>query len=186
MRQRSATLVRWRMEITKPCYVTGPGRASHLDCMCYNSSLPDCAHGRPRLQVVFRRVITIADLRVIANARLDDASVLLQHDRLDGAAYLCGYAIELALKARICTTLGWPGFPETRSEFENLTSFKTHKLDVLLSLSGLEQLVKTKHLEEWSAVSTWDPEARYKSIGHTTREQAELMLVSAILLSGVI
>ncbi|PYQ28114.1 MAG: hypothetical protein DMF56_16880 [Acidobacteria bacterium] len=131
-------------------------------------------------------VITIAELRAIANARLDDASVLFQNDRLDGAVYLCGYAIELSLKARICTTLGWLGFPVTRSEFENLASFKTHKLDVLLLLSGLEQLIKTKHLEQWSAVSTWDPEARYKSVGHTTSEQAELMLFSTILLSGVI
>jgi hypothetical protein len=131
-------------------------------------------------------VITIADLRSIADARIEDARVLLHNGRLDGAAYLCGYAVELALKARICSTLGWQGFPETRSEFENLASFKTHKLDVLLSLSGQEQAIKTKHLEEWSAVSNWDPEARYKTIGHTSREQAELMLVSSILLLGAL
>jgi hypothetical protein len=131
-------------------------------------------------------VITIADLRGIAKARLEDASVLYQDRRFDGAVYLCSYAIELSLKARICTTLGWIGFPETRGEFENFGSFRTHKLDVLLALSGVEQMVKTRHLEEWSAVSTWDPETRYKRIGHTTREQAELMLLSAILLSDVL
>lgn len=127
-------------------------------------------------------MISIADLRAVADARLDDASVLLANDRLDGAAYLCGYAVELALKARICVTLGWQGFPETRKEFENFTSFKTHKLDVLLTLSGREQFVKSQRLEEWSAVATWDPEARYKTVGHTPREQAQLMLSSSIVL----
>lgn len=36
--------------------------------------------------------------------------------------YLCGYAIEVALKARICRTLNWTGFPETRGEFEGYQS----------------------------------------------------------------
>jgi len=129
-------------------------------------------------------MISIADLRAVADARLDDASVLLGNDRLDGAAYLCGYAVELALKARICVTLRWQGFPESRKDFENFASFKTHKLDVLLALSGQEQLIKSQHLEEWSAIATWDPEARYKAVGHTTREQAQLMLYSSIILVG--
>ena len=94
--------------------------------------------------------------------------------------------MELALKARICVTLSWQGFPETRGEFENYASFKTHKLDVLLRLSGQEQRVKTEHLSEWSAIATWDPEARYKAVGRVDRESVELMLVSVILLSGTL
>ena len=49
-------------------------------------------------------MISIADLRAIAVARLDDAKALSANGRADGAAYVCGYAIELALKARICAT----------------------------------------------------------------------------------
>ena len=50
-------------------------------------------------------VITINDLRAIAKARLEDATALFNNQRFDGAKYLCGYAAELTLKARICATL---------------------------------------------------------------------------------
>jgi hypothetical protein len=112
--------------------------------------------------------------------------VLLANDRLDSAAYLCGYAVELALKARICMTLNWEGFPQTRSEFEGFLSFKTHRLDVLLILSGQEQRIKAEQLREWSSVVTWDPEARYKAVGHTAREKVEGMLASVRVLVEVV
>lgn len=131
-------------------------------------------------------MISIEDLRAVAEARIEDARVLLENNRFDGAAYVCGYAVELALKARICSALNWAGFPETRKEFENFSSFKTHKLDVLLALSGQENRIKTEYLSEWSVVSTWDPEARYKVVGYADREQVELMLVCSILLLGAL
>jgi hypothetical protein len=77
-------------------------------------------------------VISVADLDAIVQARLEDAKVLLSNGRIDGANYVCGFAVEVALKARICRTLNWPAFPEKRHEFENLSSRKTHRLDVLL------------------------------------------------------
>src|SRR5687768_15206394 len=123
-------------------------------------------------------VISIEDLRAIAKARLNDATVLFTNQRPDGALYLCGYAVELALKARICMTLNWSGFPEKRSEFENFTSFRTHKLDVLLALSGQEQSIKSEHLWAWSAVASWDTEARYRPVGRTEQIDVILMLVA--------
>jgi len=131
-------------------------------------------------------VILIDELQAIAQARLEDAKVLLANDRVDGAGYVCGYAVELALKARISRTLNWVGFPEKRAEFENLLSFKTHKLDVLLALSGQEQRIKSDHLIEWTAVATWDPEVRYKSVGKAQRPEVELMIQSAEGLLGVL
>jgi hypothetical protein len=80
-------------------------------------------------------MIIVDKLEKLAQARLEDAEVLFKATRYDGSIYLCGYAVELALKARICKTLGWSGFPSTRSEFSNYQSFKTHNLDVLLRLS---------------------------------------------------
>jgi HEPN domain-containing protein len=50
-------------------------------------------------------MISIADLMTIARERLTDAEVLLNAQRYDGAAYLCGYSIEIALKHKICQTL---------------------------------------------------------------------------------
>lgn len=131
-------------------------------------------------------MISIDDLLAIAKARLEDANVLFSNDRMDGAGYLCGYTVELALKARICRTLSWAGFPEKRNEFENFASFKTHKLEVLLSLSGQEQRIKTENLSEWSAVATWDPETRYRAVGETDTGRVALMLVAAETLLRVL
>lgn len=127
-------------------------------------------------------MLATQDVRRIASARLCDAEVLLSAKRYDGAVYLCGYAVELALKARICKTLKWPGYPETNKEFEPLKSFKVHDLDVLLRLTGRESVVKASCFVEWSAVAAWNPEARYKPIGSANAGDAKLMLESAALL----
>lgn len=87
-------------------------------------------------------MISVAELDKIARARLEDAQVLLDAGRFDGAAYLCGYAVEIALKARICRTLNWADFPSTGGEFQAYRSFQTHDLRVLLRLSGQEERIK--------------------------------------------
>jgi hypothetical protein len=92
----------------------------------------------------------------------------------------------LALKARISSTLNWEGFPDKRSEFDNLASFKTHKLDVLLTLSGQERRIKTDHFTEWTAVATWDPEVRYKAVGQVEAADVQLMITSVETLLGVL
>jgi hypothetical protein len=102
-------------------------------------------------------MIDRTELRNIAGERLKDAEALLAAGRYDGAIYLGGYVVELALKSRICIVLNWKGFPQTGSEFQNYKSFKTHNLDVLPSLSGTEDKIKTQHLAAWSAVAAWDP-----------------------------
>jgi hypothetical protein len=60
------------------------------------------------------------ELRRLAFARLKDARALYAAGRYDAALYLCGYAVEIALKARICRTLRWEGFPQTRKQFRAL------------------------------------------------------------------
>ena len=121
-------------------------------------------------------MISTKDLRAIARARLRDAQALLRARRFDGAYYLCGYAIELALKARICRTLKWSGFPESAQEFKGLQSVKTHDLEVLLRFSGVEDRVRTKHVLEWSEVTRWNPERRYQAIGASTAREAAFMV----------
>jgi HEPN domain-containing protein len=126
------------------------------------------------------------ELRKIARARLKDSEVLYENRRYDGAIYLCGYAVEVALKARICRTLKWSGFPSTRSEFQPYQSLRTHDLDVLLSLSGCETKIKSRYFTEWSIIATWEPEVRYQSIGTASRSDAFSMLESARTLLGVL
>lgn len=124
-------------------------------------------------------MIDLTELGKIAEERLKDAEALLAAGRYDGAIYLGRYVVELSLKSRICRILNWKGFPQTRTEFQNYQSFKTHNLDVLLSLSGVEDKIKTRYLAEWSAVATWDPEARYNPIGGASKSDAELLIESA-------
>ena len=131
-------------------------------------------------------MIDRAELQRIAEQRLLDAEALLNAGRYDGAIYLGGYVVELALKRRVCTILNWKGFPQTRGEFQNFQSFKTHNLDILLALSGAEDFVKATYLAEWSAVATWDPEARYNPAFGATSAEAELLIESARTLLGVL
>jgi hypothetical protein len=118
---------------------------------------------------------TRSELRKLARARLKDALALFDSRRYHGALYLCGYAIEYALKARICTTLRWTEFPTTAKD--NYRSFITHDLDFLLKLSGREQKIRVPaHLPYWSVVTTWKPEMRYEPLGKVTRAQASDMI----------
>ena len=65
-------------------------------------------------------------------------------------------------------------------------SFKTHNLEILLTLTGQQQNVKANHLDEWSKVAVWDPESRYKPIGTVAQSEAQLMINSAATLLGVL
>src|SRR6476469_6282887 len=116
------------------------------------------------------------DPRKIAQARLRDAQVRFHAKRYDGAFYLCGDALEVAFKARVCTTLRWQAFPATAGEFHGLTSFKTHDLEILLLLSGRHQQVRSKHATDWAVVVKWDPETRYRPIGSATAQQTQDMI----------
>lgn len=123
-------------------------------------------------------MLTRVDLKALAKARLADAVILHANRRYDGAVYICGYTVEAALKARICATLSWQGYPETRNEFQAYGSFRTHDLEALLHLSGVETKVKSRLLPEWSVVTTWTPEIRYRRVGQATQAAAEAMINS--------
>ena len=124
----------------------------------------------------------VAEFDKLANARLEDAQALHSASRFDGAVYLCGHAIEMALKARICRTLNWPEFPG-RKGFD---SFYTHDLDVLLKLSGQESRVKQQHFSDWNKVSDWKAESRYNIIGSATVADSQAMIQSAQSLLGIL
>jgi HEPN domain-containing protein len=128
-------------------------------------------------------MIPVSDLRKIARARLRDSEVLAKARRYDGGLYLCGYAVEIALKARICRTLKWVAFPDSDAEFRGLTSLKTHSLDLLLRLSGVEGKIKRGFFAEWSTVAKWDPASRYRLSRSTgvsaKRADLQLMIASA-------
>ncbi len=132
-------------------------------------------------------VITVEELQNLSRDRLVDAKVLNEAGRNDWAAYTCGYVIELALKKRICETLRWKGYPSTEKEFIQLKSFKTHDLDMLLHLSGIEDEIKKgeEALTQWSIISSWNPETRY-SVQKQTAEKLNLLFkVLEVLLKKI-
>jgi HEPN domain-containing protein len=131
-------------------------------------------------------MLTRQELQKIARARLEDAQALFKSTRYDGSIYLCGYAIEIGLKNKICKTLRWKTFPSSRSEFQDLQSFKTHSLDVLLRLSGAEDKIKKNFFAQWSIVRKWDSEARYKEVGSATEQIAESMIEATKILLGAL
>lgn len=131
-------------------------------------------------------MLQVTELQAISQDRLADAQVLLSAQRFDGAVYLCGYSVELALKARICLTLGWSGFPETNSEFQGIQSLKTHDLEILLRFSGVEGPLRARHLREWSVILTWNPSKRYRRPGRSTVQEATTMISAATTLVGVL
>lgn len=129
-------------------------------------------------------MITRADLTRTARAHLSDARLLAGRSCYDGAAYLCGYAIEIALKARICRTLRWEGFPSTAKEFEFVKSVQTHNFEALLRFSGVEGRIKPVLAADWTVATRWSPEQRYHPVGtKTATDAAEMIAATKILLA---
>jgi HEPN domain-containing protein len=125
-------------------------------------------------------MIPLAALSALASARLEDARVLMAGARYDSAVYFAGYSVELGLKACICRSLNWEGFPETAGEFAGLQSLKTHDLVVLLRLSGMEKWVLTTPIErDWATVAEWRPEWRYQMIGTFSEETTSIIIAAA-------
>ena len=110
-------------------------------------------------------------LRSLSAARFEDARVLYDNGRYEGAAYICGYAAELALKARICDTLDVTDYPE------HLSGFEIHKLDTLLLLSGREKFITTNYKVTWNlATAKWTPDLRYQAVNTVSSQEAQAML----------
>ena len=128
-------------------------------------------------------MIARRDLETIARSRLREAKVLFRSGHYDGAAYLCGYAIELALKVRICRHLKWNGFPENRGESKWASALKIHDLDALLELSGVQARIRSTYVGEWSIIyDTWTPEMRYQVIGSSNAATTLPMIQAATTL----
>lgn len=129
-------------------------------------------------------MISIADLHGTAREYLRAAKLLRTRRSYDAAVYLCGYAVEIALKARICRTLHWTsGFPQTNTEFQDKGNLlKTHNLQVLLEYTGLQARIRSVSpngfFTSWSVVNKWNPEQRYDPRGTKTLADADSMIAA--------
>ena len=125
-------------------------------------------------------MISTANLHSTAREYLRAAKMLRTRRSYDASVYLCGYAVEIALKARICVALEWTtGFPETNAEFqEKGPLLKTHNLRMLLEYTTLKSEVDLRLLKEWSELIAWSPEQRYNPIGTKTITDADNMIAA--------
>jgi hypothetical protein len=116
-------------------------------------------------------VPTHKELKALAKVRLKEADILLTAGYYDGAAYLCGYVVEMALKARICKHLGVVDYPDSG---KLARVYAVHDLDQLLLLSGLKPKVDPTQpiFVTWSVAVPWRPERRYSPIGTFSAQDA--------------
>jgi HEPN domain-containing protein len=120
--------------------------------------------------------MTRKDLQELSRLRLREAETLYKAHLYDGCVYLAGYAVELALKARICRLLRISQYPSG----DIGRAFKIHSLDQLKVLAGLSNEIsvsKNKELfDNWSRAVDWDPEQRYEAPGKYDANAAKAIL----------
>jgi hypothetical protein len=102
----------------------------------------------------------------IAGVRAFEAKTLLEAGCPSGAMYLCGYAIELALKAVISKGFDANTIPDKKL----INSIYVHDLNALVKLAGLEPALEdAKRSSEfeanWEIVKDWSETKRYEIIG---------------------
>jgi HEPN domain-containing protein len=107
-----------------------------------------------------------SDFRELAELRLKDAKVLLDEGQEQAGYYLCGYAVECALKACIAKKTRKYQFPPKKSD-----RVYTHSLNELLKTAGLEGQLELEakanlaFAANWNTVRDWNEEVRYQLTG---------------------
>ena len=104
------------------------------------------------------------ELQQLAELRVQEAKCLLSASLYDGAYYLCGYAVECALKACIAKKTREHDFPD----LELVQGSYTYKLQKLIDVAGLEQVWR-HHCDQnptfrayWNTVKDWRETGRYQ------------------------
>jgi hypothetical protein len=110
-----------------------------------------------------------AELRQFAQDRIEDARVLLQNGRWQGAYYLSGYAVECGLKSCVLAHVEKTGIIfKDKDYLKDLGKCWTHNLGELVVLAGLadEQDLTTKgdvdFAANWKVVANWSESSRYE------------------------
>jgi HEPN domain-containing protein len=115
------------------------------------------------------------DLQAAAQAKSDDAIILLRHNRYSNAFYLSGYAIELGLKACISRQIS----AETIPDRNLVRDIFVHEFKKLVALAGLtnelkkHEIANTNFSANWGLAAQWSPDARYEAVDSYT---AQLMI----------
>jgi hypothetical protein len=143
-------------------------------------------------------------LRTLIGQKLKDADVLLANKRYSSAVYLSGYALEIALKLKICKLFTFiNGFPENKAEFTyyqnsvksqpllagaitQIREIKHHELGKLLFYSGAEYNIKLTLLREWNLVVNWTPEMRYRITKILKKDATENIVAIKLIIQSIL
>ena len=112
------------------------------------------------------------DFQILAEIRVEDARVLLDAHQYSGAYYVCGYAVECALKACISKQTLEHDFPSLNKVRQSYTH-DFGKLIVRAELGDELDNQRVTHSEfnkYWEILEGWPEHARYDH--DTTDEQA--------------
>ena len=91
-------------------------------------------------------------LQQLAELRLRDAEALLAAGQWEAAYYLLGYCIECALKACVATQFRLHDVPDRKL----VNAFYTHRLDELLTISGVRAGMETQLKADYKFGLNWD------------------------------
>lgn len=112
-------------------------------------------------------------MRALAEAKLADASLLLDHQRYSSAYYLAGYAVELALKACVSRQFRENEIPAK----ELIKKVLTHDFQQLVALAGLTAELKAEQSGDgmfgayWGVVNEWESDSRYDMLEAISSQQ---------------
>lgn len=118
-----------------------------------------------------------ADLRALAELKLNDSLLLLLNNSPSNAYYLAGYSVELGLKACIAAQITADTVPSK----DLLKGFLDHDFRKLVGLAGLASELKAHQdadadfAANWAVTSEWGPDARYEA---KDRMSAQLIIQS--------
>lgn len=107
--------------------------------------------------------VSKATLEGLADARFEDAVMLLQAGRFSGAYYLSGYCVEYALKACICRIFQAAVLPDKKF----VADLHSHNPVRIVQLARLDsELARTtkenpRFSENWKEVTLWSESSRY-------------------------
>lgn len=118
------------------------------------------------------------ELQELSKIRIKEAKALLDKGLYDGAYYLCGYAVECALKACIAKNVKQYDFPDKKVVLDSYTHNITKLAQVAILISELSQ---EKHRDSqfeinWTLAERWSEESRYRR----NTEAAALDLYKAV------
>jgi hypothetical protein len=134
------------------------------------------------------------EIEKLSVERIEEAQILFGSKKFDGAYYLSGYSIELALKAKICRLLKIPNlFTSDEKKLQDIggivevrKALKTHNLFTLLIFSGLKEkfeidkaTIKSLSLGSSIFFQNWSANLRYRPCGSV--EEAECMELLELL-----